>query len=181
MYPALALIEVSSIAKGMVVTDRCVKKADVKLLASNPVSPGRYITLFWGGVAEVEEAFLEGVSIAAETLVDKLFLPGTHNALLDTLLRIASPPPTDSLAIIETHTVASALWSADAACKAGEVHLLELRLGSGLAGKGYYVLSGSLDQVEAAVDGAIAVLPASLLVAREIIPAPASDFTEFVW
>ena len=78
MHPALALIEVRSIARGLVVTDAIVKKAAVELLRASPISPGRYITLFWGSVGEVEEACTEGLSRSGDFLVDHLILPGAQ-------------------------------------------------------------------------------------------------------
>lgn len=181
MFPALALIEVSSIARGMVVTDACVKKAHVHLLASNPISPGRYITLFWGAVAEVEESLREGVDVAGEALVDQLFLPGAHEALLRNLNAVQRPAQVDSIGVVETFTVAAAIVSADAACKCTPVELLEMRLATGMGGKCYYILSGQLYDVEASVEAGTAVLQPAQLVSTEIIASPAPDFHEFIW
>ncbi len=181
MYPAIGLIEVSSIARGMVVSDACVKKAPIRLLASRPISPGRYITLFWGDVAEVDEAFREGIETARDTLVDKLFLPGADEQLLDNLTGLAQPAPVDAMGIVETFTVASAILSADAACKAAEVKLLEVRLATGMGGKSYYIVTGELHEVEAATEAGHTILADSQLQRTEIIPRPAPDFTEFIW
>ncbi len=180
-FPALALIEVSSIARGMVVSDACVKKAPVKLVASKPISPGRYITVFWGEVAEVDESFRAGIEAAGDTLVDRLFLPGAHHALLAALLRVDKPANVDSIGIVETFTVAATLLSADAACKAAEVALLELRLASGIGGKAYYIVSGLLHDVEASLEAGRGILAQSQLVRTEVIPRPAPDFADFIW
>jgi len=181
MFPAIGLIEVSSIARGMVVSDGCVKKAPIKLLESRPISPGRYINLFWGEVAEVDEAFREGVDLAGDTLVDRLFLSGAHESLLDALLGLALAPGVDSLGIIETFSVASTLLSADAACKAADVRLLEVRLATGLGGKSYYIVTGELPDVEAAVEAGGDLLEAGQLQNTEVIPRPDPDFAEFIW
>jgi microcompartment protein CcmL/EutN len=181
MHPALALIEVNSIARGMVVTDSCLKKAEIRLLASKPISPGKYITLFWGEVAEVEESFREGIAQAGETLVDKLFLPGAHKALLEALCALSKAVAVDSLGIVETFTIAATILSADAACKAADVRLLELRLATGIGGKAYYLVTGLLHDVEAAVEAGRAAVAAGQLVRTEIIPHPAPDFVEHVW
>ena len=181
MYPAIGLIEVSSIARGMVVSDACVKRASVELLESRPISPGRYITLFWGEVAEVEEAFKSGLESAGDTLVDRLFLSGAHQGLLDSLLGLSRAPGVDSIGVIETYSVASTLLSADAACKAAEVRLLEVRLATGLGGKSYYIVTGELHDVEAAVGAGRELLESGQLQNTEIIARPAPDFTEFIW
>lgn len=180
MFPALGLVEVSSIARGMVVSDRCVKKAPVTLIASNPISPGRFLSLFWGDVASVEASMQEGMEVAGDALVDHLYLPGAHPAILDLLTKRSKPAEIDSLGIVETHSVSSALLAADAALKAADVGLLELRLASGLAGKGYFVLSGSLDSVEASLDAARNGLLAVQLVSVEVIPRPDPEFTRFL-
>jgi len=181
MFPAIALIEVSSIARGMVVSDACVKKAEIRLLASRPIDPGRYITVFWGEVAEVEEAYKEGERIAGDVLVDKLFLPGAHPNVLDSLRNLAPQPVVNSLGIVETFTVASILLSADAACKAAEVGILELRYATGIGGKSYFVLTGELHDVEAGIEAASRILEKSQLQSTEIIPRPAPDLVGFIW
>lgn len=180
MFPALGLVEVSSIARGMVVSDRCVKKAPVTLLASNPISPGRFITLFWGDVASVEASMQEGVEVAGDTLVDQLYLPGAHPQILQLLTRKGQPAEIDSLGIVETHSVSAALLASDAALKAADVALVELRLASGLGGKGYFVLSGSLDCVEASLEAVNARLQSIQLVSVEVIPRPDPEFTRFL-
>jgi microcompartment protein CcmL/EutN len=181
MHPALALIEVRSIARGLVVTDAIVKKSAVELLRASPISPGRYITLFWGPVGEVEEASREGITRSGDFLVDHLILPQAHHLLRDTLLGISQQAPVDSLGIVETSTIASALLSLDAALKCADVGILELRLGAGIEGKGYYVLSGPLPDVQAATERAQAALNPQQCVNVEVIPAPAQDFSDFVW
>ena len=181
MFPALALLEVSSIARGMVVSDACVKKAEVRLLASRPISPGRYITLFWGDVGDVDEAYREGLAVAEGSLVDNLFLPGVDEGLLESLLELMQPPQVDSIGIVETFTVSSTILSADAACKAAEVALLEVRLATGMGGKSYYIVTGELHDVEASVEAGSAICGTNQLVRTEIIPHPSPDFTDFIW
>ena len=61
------------------------------------------------------------------------------------------------------------------------MRLLEVRLATGLGGKSYYIVTGALHDVEAAVDAGRMLLEAGQLQSSEIIPRPASDFTEFIW
>ena len=72
--PALGVIEISLIARGIVVTDVLVKRARVQLLASRPVSGGNHLVFFRGEVAEVEEAMAAGREAAGSALVDSLLL-----------------------------------------------------------------------------------------------------------
>ncbi len=181
-HPAIGLIEVSSLARGLVVTDAVVKKAAVTLLASHPIAPGRYLTLFWGTVAEVEESFAAGEDVGREVLVDSLFLPGAHDQVITALNGgRESQPVIDALGIIETFSVTGALLSADAACKAAEVELLEIRLAHGLGGKGLWIVTGALHDVEAAVEAGEGILAREVMVRTEIIPRPHPDMLDHLW
>jgi microcompartment protein CcmL/EutN len=171
--PALGLLELESIARGLVVADALVKKAEVKLYLSEPMTPGKYVLLFRGPVAEVEESFKEALEIGAAGVLDKLMLTQVHTRLLGALDgKPEKPADGDALGIIETHTIASAVLAADTALKRAEVKLSHLHLAKGIGGKGYFTLSGVQHDVEAAVEGAAAALEPALLVATEIIQRP---------
>jgi microcompartment protein CcmL/EutN len=172
---ALGLIELSSIARGVVVADVLCKKAPVNVVRSAPVSPGKFVILMIGGVADVTEAFHAGIDAAAHTLLDRLLLPQAHEQLPAVISREPISAPIDSVGVVETFTVASAVLGADAACKAADITLLEMRLGQHIGGKGYFTFTGTLDSVEAAVDAARRALDGALLCATEIIAAPHED------
>lgn len=173
--PALGILETNSIARGMVVADAIVKRAPVQLLESHPISPGKYLIVIAGEVADVEEALQAGVAAAAHTLVDRLFLPQAHSQLAPAMTGTADPGPLGSIGILETFTVASTVLAADAAAKAAEVRLVEMRLANGLGGKAFVVMTGPLDQVEAGVAAGAAAVGHGLLLGSEIIPAPHGD------
>jgi len=176
--PALALVEVNSIARGVVVVDALVKKAPVRVLQTHPVSPGKHMAVFAGGVAEVEEALAAGLAAAAATLVDKLLLPYAHAQLAPLVAGHAAKPPGgryESVAIFETFTIAATLAAADAAAKAAEVTLCEMRLGQGIGGKAFFTMTGELDAIEAAAAAARGAVEPGLVAALEIIAAPHED------
>ena len=75
MGPALALVELSSIARGHRVADAMLKRAPVRLMRAEPVSPGKFLVLVEGDVAAVDESFRVGADVAGDRAVDKLFLP----------------------------------------------------------------------------------------------------------
>ena len=54
--PALGLLELGGIARGMVAADAMVKKAPVELLGAHAVNPGKFVVLVAGGVEEGEQA-----------------------------------------------------------------------------------------------------------------------------
>src|SRR6266545_4512691 len=54
--PALGLLELSLVARGVLTADALVKRAEVELVASRPVSGGKHLVILAGGVEEVGEA-----------------------------------------------------------------------------------------------------------------------------
>ena len=175
--PALALLELASIARGHRVADAMVKRAPVALLRCEPVSPGKFLVLVDGDVASVDEAFRAGLEAAGDATLDKLFLPQAHAQLAGALRGEArAGDGVDALGVIETTTVAATILAADAAAKAAVVRVIEMQLARGLGGKAYFVVTGALGEVEAAVEAGVGVIAAATLLATEIIAAPHADF-----
>ena len=177
--PALALLEIASLARGVLVADAVVKRAQVQLLSCEAVTPGKYLILFAGGVGEVDESLGAGVQAAGDALVDRLFLPQAHGQLLPAI-RIGSrgfphDAAEDTAGVVELHSVAAALRSADAACKAAEVRLQLLHLARGIGGKAWFILRGQLESVEAAVAAATQAAGEGLLAGAEVIARPHGD------
>jgi microcompartment protein CcmL/EutN len=173
--PALAVIELSSIARGYPVADAMVKKAPVLLVDCRPVSPGKFLVLVTGDVASVDEAFRAGLAVAGDCLVDKLFLPQAHPSIGPAVRGMIPAAGIDSLAVVETFTVAAAILAADAATKAAAVRIVEMQLARGIGGKAFFSLSGALAEIEAAVEAASGAVDRALVLMTEIIPAPHED------
>jgi microcompartment protein CcmL/EutN len=171
-HVAIGLLEIESIARGVVVADTVAKKAEVHLLLCEPVTPGKLLVLFDGVVGGVDEAFKAGIEAAADRLIDKLFLPQAHRQLSPGIAGRLVRPPLASLGVVETNTVASCLLSADAALKGAEVTLAHIELAKGIGGKGYFTVAGEQHQVEAALQAAAAAIEPSSLVATELIARP---------
>ncbi|MCA9519680.1 MAG: BMC domain-containing protein [Myxococcales bacterium] len=170
--PALAFVELFSIARGMLIVDQMIKKAPIELLASGPVSSGKFTILVAGDVAEIDESYRLALALAPPHLAGSVFLPQVASAIIPGLRGDFVDLEADSLAIVETRSQASTIVSCDAALKGAEVQLLDLRIYKRLGGKGYFVVSGPLDQVEAAVEAATARLEAEQLLQSEIIARP---------
>jgi microcompartment protein CcmL/EutN len=179
MGPALALIEVSSIARGHRAADAMVKRAPVELLRCEPVSPGKLLVLVAGEVASVDEAFRAGLEVAGAAVLDKLFLPQAHAQLAGALrgeARAGDVAGVGALGVVETTTVAATILAADAAAKAAGVRIIEMQLARGLGGKAYFIVTGTLGDVEAAVEAGVGAVDAAFVHATEIIAAPHEDF-----
>lgn len=172
------MLELSSVARGYRVADALVKRATVVIRRAEPVEPGKYLLIFSGPVGEVEEAYDAGTAEAAGTLLDQLFLPQVEPRVVLALAGALPEQEIDAIAVVECYTVASAVLGLDAALKAAEVRPVDLRLAQDLGGKGFFVLTGELVDIEAAVDAAKGVIRGDALI--EIVARPHADFVDAV-
>lgn len=174
----LAGVEVQSIARGLVAVDALVKKAAARVVLANPVSPGKFLVLLDGTVAEVEESLLEAERVAGEQAIDRLFLPYAHRQLEPAVFGVFPPRPDASVGLVETDTACAGLRAADAALKAAEVTLCVLHLSAGIGGKCWFAMAGDLEDVQAAAKAAADGAGPTHLLATEIIPNPHVEFLQ---
>lgn len=151
-FPALALLEFSSIAVGTRAADAVAKKAPINLIRVGTVQPGKFVILFAGDVASVNESFAEGRRVGDSALLDSVVLSDVHPAVRDAALGERGDWGDDAVGILETQTLAALLDAADAAMKGATVSLVEIRLGDGLGGKGVAHFAGLLADVQAAIE-----------------------------
>ena len=83
--------------------------------------------------------------------------------------------PDESLLILETFTVAATIEAADLACKAAPLRIIQMRLGQGIGGKAFVVLSGDLHDAEAGRDAAMNGLGEGAFQETTLIPRPHPD------
>lgn len=177
---AVAVLELSSVARGIEVADAILWEAEIEVLFSEPVQPGKYVILFTGGVQDLSSAMERGAAAAGGDLVDSLLLPQIHEQVeLGLRRRGHINGQIDALGVVETTTVASAVASADAALKQSTVDLLELRIANGLGGKSYYTLTGEVSDVRAAVMRGASIASERGMLARDVvIPRPHGDLVQ---
>jgi microcompartment protein CcmL/EutN len=167
--PALALLELSSIAAGVQAADAMAKRAPIDVLKAGTVHNGKYLVLVGGEVADVEESLAAGRETGGDAVLDFVFLPHVHPEVVATIGGGRAPEATDALGIVETTTVASAILAADAGVKGALVRLVELRLADGLGGKGVVLFSGEVADVEAAVRLGVGALERKELLVRDVV------------
>lgn len=173
---AVGLIETSSIALGVRAADAMLKTAAVELLAATATSPGKYLALVGGDVAGVAAAVEAGAEAAGPALLDSLLIANLHPSVYPAIRGEAAPEAIAALGVVETFTVAAAIRAADAAVKAANVRLVEVRLARGLGGKGYLSFTGDVGSVQAGVQAAEAEANRyEALVASVVIPNPHAD------
>ncbi len=180
--PALGGLELDSIAHGIRTADEVVKEAPVELTAATPSTPGRFLVLFAGEVAEVEYAMRRGREIAGTHLVDRLFLPIVDEQVIPALGRVRPPESQDAIGILETRTAVSTILSADSAAKAAEVVIVQIVVSRGLHGKGFVTLAGTVADVQAGAEaGRRAAEDVGGAVADIVIPNPDPKLAERIY
>ena len=173
---ALGLIELTSIAGGFLVADTMLKASNVKLLLSRSICSGKYMVLIGGDVAAVGAAVHAGCTAAKGCLSDQFVIPSVHPDVFAALARSRPVEPSGALGILESFNVANLIEAADAAVKAANVTLLEIRLAMALGGKAFATFTGDVSSVQAAVDAGRAVIAgAGLLVNAVVIARPHPD------
>ncbi|HIE10009.1 MAG TPA: BMC domain-containing protein [Kiritimatiellae bacterium] len=160
--PAIGVIELADIPRGILATDAMLKDSPVATLKTGVISPARYLTVVGGTPAAVEHSLREGRFTAADALLDSLYLPDVHAELMAGIVGSrAEAESQPALLVTVSPTCCACLLAAERALKGTPVRLLELRLADpSLQGRGLTVLCGRLPDVEAAGEITRAVLDA---------------------
>ena len=167
--PALALIELDSIAIGIEAGDAMAKRSPIDVLYAGTVHPGKYLVLVGGAVADVEEALDAGRAVGGSSILDTVLLADIHPDVVAALRGARRTAATEALGVIETETVAAIIDAADAGVKGARARLLELRLADDIGGKAYLLFGGPVADVEAAVEiGQAAIAIGDRAIARVI-------------
>lgn len=173
---ALGMIECLSIPKGIEAADSMLKTADVSLVTAQAVCAGKYIVLVSGDVAAVAASVEAGKNVCGGSLIDSLLIPNIHPQVLKAVAACSDVPQPKALGIMETFSLCVGIKVADAAVKAADISLIEIRLGRGLGGKAFVILTGDVSACEAAVKaGENAENVAGLIAQSIIIPSPNMD------
>lgn len=176
MIRAVGLVEYNSIARGIEAADAMLKAAEVEILVSKPICPGKYITLITGETSAVEDAVNRGVEVGTPLVIDQFVLPNLHPSVIPAIVGTGGGVEIKALGIIETFSVAALIVAADKAAKSGAVELIEIRMAMGIGGKSYVTLTGDVGSVKSAVAaGSEAAAERGLLVEKVVIPAPHRD------
>lgn len=75
MANAIGMIELSSIARGIITADAMLKAGQVDMITASSTCPGKYIAIVHGEVAAVEASMAAGITTAGTFWSIKLPLP----------------------------------------------------------------------------------------------------------
>ncbi|UQT46662.1 BMC domain-containing protein [Flavonifractor plautii] len=92
MANAIGMVELTSIARGIETSDFMVKAAQVELIRSSTVCPGKYIIIIAGDTGDVKASMAEGIRQGGESVVNTLLLPNAHPQLIPAISMTTQPP-----------------------------------------------------------------------------------------
>ena len=170
MSKSIGMIELNSIAKGIETCDYMVKAAQVDLIRSSTVCPGKYMVIIAGDTGDVTASMNEGKRQGGAYIVDTLQISNVHPQLIPAISMTTQVEQRGAIGVLEFYSVAAAILAADRAAKAAQITLIEVRIGYAIGGKGFVTLTGDVGAVRAAV--AAASEEAELLVNTTVIPRP---------
>ena len=176
MGRAIGMVELSSIARGIETSDSMLKAAQVELLRSVTVCPGKYMVIVGGDTGAVRASLEAGKAAGGEFVVDTLLIPSVHEQVFPAISGTVEVTDPQAVGVIEYYSIASAIEAADAAAKAAQITLIDVRTGYAIGGKGVVVLTGDVGAVRAAIDAAKQV--SELYVESTVIPRPAPQLLE---
>ena len=181
--PCIGLLEFATIPRGVEAADALLWEANVEMVFSAPVQPGKYVMLFTGSIDDVKSAMRIAEERGGHDVIDRLFIPQIHEGVEAALRRTDSyiDGKLDAVGVLETTTVASAILAADLALKKANVHLLDLRIANGLGGKSYMVMTGEVSDVRASLTEAASSAKESGRLSRDVvIPNPHPDLSRYL-
>ncbi len=181
---SIGLIELSSIATGLLVQDTMLKAGDIKILMARSICSGKYLIVIAGDVTSVQAAVLAGGAAAGASLIERRQIARVHPAVFAAIGNAVDYDRSQlkSIGIIETFSAASIIEVADAAIKAADVTLLRIHLAMALGGKGFVLMAGDVSSVQTAVAaGAKVAGEDGMLVGKGVIPAPSEElFRDYI-
>jgi microcompartment protein CcmL/EutN len=170
---AIGLLELTAVARGIEATDLMLKAADVELLSSRSICSGKYMVLVRGDVAACTSSVAAGADIGREAVSDHVVIPNLHEEVFPAISQSTRIEKVEALGILEAFNVPALIEGADAAVKAADVHLLEIRLAMALGGKAFCILTGSLSAARAAVEaGKLVIGEKGALTSWAVIATP---------
>lgn len=178
---AIGVIEISTISKGYRLSDEILKLVEVDLTMAQPICPGKFVLIVAGRVANVRSAMEFAEKNYAENLIDISFLGRISDDVYRAILGSCEPTQRDAVGMIETFSIASVIKAADIAVKSAGVEVIEVRIARGMGGKSYVILTGSVSNVEIAVqNGARHAIEEGQLVDTTVIADPHEDLWQYM-
>ncbi len=169
----IGFLELNSIATGMQAADAMLKAAEVRLISARTSCPGKYHVMVTGEVSAVQCSVEAGAAVGKKRVVDQVIIPRVHPQVVQAISHRTKPEGVNAVGIVEYLSITASIRGADAAVKGADVTLMELRLGGGIGGKSFLVMTGDVSAVEAGTAcAAAAAEKMGKLLSAVVIPSP---------
>lgn len=179
MQKAIGMIEFNSIARGIYTADQMVKTSNVDIVTATTVCPGKYIAIVHGDTSAVETSVKRGIQVAGEYMIENIVIPNVHEGVFPALVSAVMPSKIMALGIVESYSLSAMVIAADKILKSAEIDSVELRLGTGLGGKSYFVFTGDVAAVKTGEQVGMDELgERGYLINSEVIPSPSKKLVE---
>ena len=176
---SLALIELSSVARGIETVDRMLKAAEVELVMARTICSGKYMVMVAGDLNNVEASVAAGRDIARECEIDHFLIADVHPDVFPAIAATTVLSTKGAIGVIESFSVASLIEAIDRVAKMADVQMAQCRLAMALGGKAYLVFTGEVAAVEYAIAAGVEVVEErGLLVNQVVIPDPRPELFE---
>ena len=173
MNKAIGMLELTTVSAGISCADTMIKTADVDVIQSSTVCPGKYIVIIAGELSAVKASVEAAKKQKPEKVIDSFVLGNPHEAIFPAIYGATAPENPEALGVLESFSAASAIVAADTASKTSLVDLIELRLAKGMCGKSYLLITGTVSAVQAAIEKAQnEVVEKGMLLESSVIPNP---------
>ena len=173
MNKAIGMVEYKTVSAGISAADLMIKSADTEVIQASTVCPGKYIIIVSGALSAVNASVEAARTTLPEQLIDSFVLGNPAEEIFPALYGGAPVENAKALGVLETFSAPSIIVAADAAAKAADVSLIEIRVARGMCGKSYMLLTGEVAAVTAAIDIAKnAVENGGMLLDSAVIPNP---------
>ncbi len=182
MKKSLGWIELKSIPMGIKVADEMLKSADIKIILSSPVCPGKYVVIIYGRVGAVKSALRDGNELGGIFVVESDMLSNVHDDVVPAISGICDVKELKSLGVIETISALSSIAAGDIAVKSSNVELVDIRIARGLGGKGFVIITGEISSVKTAINACLNSLKdRGVVTSHVVISSPHKDILNTIY
>lgn len=178
MISSLGMVELNSIAKGIETADAMIKSAEVQLLYSKHICPGKYIIIVSGDTEAVKLSVDMGLKVGQINIIASFVLSNIHEDIINGLKRKYNYHVIKAIGVVEFTSAAEALTSLDRVLKYGDVSLVKLLMGSSIGGKCYFIITGDLSAVEEGIRFGMNGINIKKLLNKVIIPYPDDELVK---
>lgn len=169
---AILIVEFNSIPIGIKTLDIILKKSNVEIYRAGVACPGKYFFIVYGTNEDINYC---------SNQIDKNgkfeIISGVSKRVIEILGKNKTKNIDDAIGIVEFFTISEGVKALDMILKSSSVEAIKLRLGNGIAGKSYFIVSGDISSVTEAM---LQIEKTIKYKSYEIINNPIKELSTFI-